>query len=373
MTADLLSHLTFFLPSLRGGGAEKIILSIAKEAALHLDRVDLVLVKHEGVYAQEDPGAVNIIDLNKSRSLASVPALCRYLRREKPQAMISATPHANIAAILAANLSRSSTRIIISEHSMMSRHQNPELKIAMLLRTMRILYRRADRAIATTDHVRTAVIQGTGFSPTRAHVVHNFVDLGRICSLRGQSPTHPWLSNKTSPVIVTAGRLVDEKDQRTLILALAAMSNTQARLIIFGDGPLRERLVKLRDELHLRHRVDLPGFVTNPYAEFAAADVFALPSKSEGFANVVIEALASNTPVVAMRATGGIADSLEDGRAVRLVDIGDDKAMAAEIDNCLTDPPTAAAMQTIAECFSLEQGWEGYRNVVLNCLREMDG
>jgi glycosyltransferase involved in cell wall biosynthesis len=196
-------------------------------------------------------------------------------------------------------------------------------------------------------------------------VVHNPIDGARIDALRAEAPTHPWLVDKVTPVIVTAGRLVDEKDQHTLIRAVAAMVRTQARLVVFGEGPLREPLETLRDDLGLQNRVDLPGFASNPYAEFGRADVLALPSKSEGFANVVIEALACGLPVVAMRGTGGIADSLEDGQAIRLVDIGDDRAMAAALDSCLDSPAPATTTQAIVEPFSIERGWEGYRDVVL--------
>jgi glycosyltransferase involved in cell wall biosynthesis len=262
-------------------------------------------------------------------------------------------------------MSRTDTPTFISEHSMMSRHLTPGLKVGIMLKAMRLLYPRASRAIAISEQVCESMLQGTSFPRDRAHVVHNPIDGARIDALRAEAPTHPWLVDKVTPVIVTAGRLVDEKDQHTLIRAVAAMVRTQARLVVFGEGPLREPLETLRDDLGLQNRVDLPGFASNPYAEFGRADVLALPSKSEGFANVVIEALACGLPVVAMRGTGGIADSLEDGQAIRLVDIGDDRAMAAALDSCLDSPAPATTTQAIVEPFSIERGWEGYRDVVL--------
>jgi glycosyltransferase involved in cell wall biosynthesis len=368
MTAGSLSHLAFFLPSLRGGGAERVILDVAREAARHVEKVDLVLVKHEGIYANENLSNVNVVDLNASRSLASVPRLANYIRLNQPQAMISAMPHANIAALLTAWLAPSQTRLIISEHSIMSRPRKLGAKLLATRSAMRLLYPRADLAIAVSEQVQIAMNQGTGISPAKTRIVHNPINLTRIRNMRTAVPTHPWLADKTTPVIVTAGRLVEEKDQETLIRALAAMSLTQTRLVIFGEGPLRPQLELLRRELGLMDRVDLPGFVTNPYAEFANANVFALPSKSEGFANVVIEALACDTPVVAMRATGGIADNLEDGAAVRLVDIGNDQALAVAIERCLINPPAPAVMQSFASGFSLERGWNGYRAAVLSAM-----
>jgi glycosyltransferase involved in cell wall biosynthesis len=368
--SNTLSHLAFFLPSLSGGGAERVMLDVAREAAKHVARVDLVLVKHSGAYAQEDPGQVNIIDLHASRSLVSVPRLAGYLRRERPQAIISAMPHANITVLVAARLIRNPAQVIISEHSMMSRHKNAGPKIKMMLRAARLLYPRSDRAIACSKQALNTMVQFTGLPSARAKVIHNPIDLERIHDLRDRAPRHAWLSDKVTPVIVTAGRLVVEKDQETLVRALAAMNRTESRLVIFGEGPLRAQLEALRDDLGLQNRVDMPGFVANPYAEIARADVLALPSKSEGFANVVIEALACNTPVVATCGTGGIADSLDDGRTVRLVNIGDEIAMASALDTCIASPLTDGAMQAIAGRFSLTRGWKEYRDVVLAALAD---
>jgi glycosyltransferase involved in cell wall biosynthesis len=366
-----LSHLAFFLPSLSGGGAERVILDVAREAARHIERVDLVLVQHTGAYALEDPGRVNIIDLGKTRALAAVLPLARYLKAAQPQAIISATPQANIATIMASRMSSGTTKVIISEHSMMTRHQNPGIKTALMLTAMKRLYQHADRAIAISEQVMAAMIKGTGYPSERVDVVHNPSDLDRIRKLMEAPPIHPWLLDPNGPVIITAGRLVVEKDQATLVRAIAAMRRKDIRLVIFGEGYLRGKLESLRNSLGLQDRVDLPGFVSNPYAEMARANVFALPSVSEGFANVIIEALACNTCVVATRATGGIADSIEDGDAVRLVKKGAVNALAATLEACLVHPPDECTMRSIANRFSIDRGWEGYRNSVIKAFEDV--
>lgn len=363
-----LTHLAFFLPSLSGGGAERVIFDVAREAAKNVERVDLVLSRRSGGYAHEDAGKVNVIELGKSRVITSILPLACYLRSRKPQAVLTATPHANIATIIAARLSNSATKVVISERSMMSRHHNPNLKTRLMLTAMKGLYSQADRAIAISDPVMADMINGTGYPAERVDVVHNPADLERIRTLMEEPPNHPWLLRKNGPVIITAGRLVIEKDQETLIHALNAMKRKDIRLIIFGEGPLRNKLEALKNDLGLHDRVDLPGFVTNPYAEMGKADVFALPSISEGFANVIIEALACNTRVVATRQTGGIADFIAEGNAVRLVDKGDISALAETLENCLSELPDEDAVQSIANRFSMDAGWEGYKRSVINAL-----
>ena len=94
-----------FLPSLRGGGAERVMVNLARGFSEKGLEVDLVLAKAEGPYLSEVPAGVRVIDLHSSRVLFSLPGLVRYLRRERPQAILSAMDHANIVAIWARKLS----------------------------------------------------------------------------------------------------------------------------------------------------------------------------------------------------------------------------------------------------------------------------
>lgn len=358
-----LSSVTIFLPSLRGGGAERVMLDIANEATKHVTRVDLVLIKNIGEYKHQVHPAVNVIDLNSDRALLSTIKFRRYVMTQNPDVIISAIPQANLLSLACVKMLRSTSKVIISERSIMSRNINAGFKMWLTLLAIKILYPMCDRVICISNPVQTDLLERTRLNTTKSRVIHNPIDIERIKLLSELGPTHPWLLSKTTKVIITAGRLVWEKDHETLIKAMSKLKHSDTRLIIYGEGVLRDRLLQLVGELELYDRVDLPGFVGNPYAEFRKADIFCLPSRSEGFANVVIEALACGLPVVAAGKSGGIADELENGSCVTLFERGNVSSLAMEIDKSLEMHKSASDTAVIADRFALKKGCKQYLSV----------
>jgi hypothetical protein len=115
--------IALFLPSLRGGGAERVMVNLARGFVERGLRVDLVLARAEGPYLSQVPKEVRVVDLGARRVLYSLPGLVRYLRRERPQAMLSALNHANIVAIWAKLLARVQTRLVVAEHNLKPFHR----------------------------------------------------------------------------------------------------------------------------------------------------------------------------------------------------------------------------------------------------------
>jgi glycosyltransferase involved in cell wall biosynthesis len=140
-------------------------------------------------------------------------------------------------------------------------------------------------------------------------------------------------------VILSVGRLDRIKDQATLLRAFARLrANCAARLMILGEGDERARLESLAQELGIAADVTLPGFVANPMPYMRKAAVFALSSLSEGFGNVLVEALYCGCPVISTEC-GGPREILMDGRYGHLVPVGDDAALAKALAATLTHPP----------------------------------
>lgn len=144
------SDIALFVPSLRGGGAERVMLSLASAFSDRGHRVDLVLVNAEGPYLQEVPSTIRIVNLHASRVIASLFGFIRYLRQERPAAMISALSHANIVAILACSIARTNTRLVVSEHNTLtSSVKNQNLRRGRWLPLlMRCLYPYTDEVVA---------------------------------------------------------------------------------------------------------------------------------------------------------------------------------------------------------------------------------
>lgn len=146
-------------------------------------------------------------------------------------------------------------------------------------------------------------------------------------------PTHPWLLNKESPTLVTAGAYQPYKDHMTLLRAMTRVkeSGRHVRVIVFGRGPLEDEYKKYIAENQLEEFVSVGGFTDRLPAEIKASDGFVLSSNWESFGIVLGEALACRVPCIATDAPYGPREILADGKYGRLIPVGDDKAMAMAI------------------------------------------
>lgn len=136
--------------------------------------------------------------------------------------------------------------------------------------------------------------------------------------------------------------------------------------MILGDGDKRNELKSLCSALNVDEDVQFPGFVDNPFAYMAAADVFVLSSIWEGLPNVLIEALACGTPVVSTDCPSGPREILQDGKYGSIVPVGDDKALTEAIEKVLDEPPLEDNLRERAEAFRPEPITEQYLDVLFS-------
>lgn len=365
MRYDETPRLALFLPSLRGGGAERVMVHLARGFAERGFQVDLVLAKAEGPYLAEVPPSVRVVDLRASRVLFSLPGLVRYLRKERPYALLSALNHANVIVCLAHRLARVPSRLVISEHNTLSASRPQNARGRLLPWFMRWTYPWADAVIAVSQGVAEDLVRTLGISAERVKVIYNPVVDDDLLTKSKEPLDHPWFTEGAPPVILGVGRLTEQKDFPNLIRAFALVrAQRPARLMILGEGELRPQLEALVHELGLQDDVALPGFVKNPYAYMARAAVFVLSSRWEGLGVALIEAMASGTPVVSTDCPSGPREILEDGRWGRLVPVGDVDALAEAIVTTLdeTEHPDVVAR---AKEFNVNYAVENYLKVLL--------
>jgi glycosyltransferase involved in cell wall biosynthesis len=299
---------------------------------------DLVLPQVEGPYLKQVRPEVRVVDLHAPRVLSSLPGLVRYLRRERPAALLATLTHANLVALWARRLGGVKTRVIVREANTLSVGKNAGSGNRLLPFLARRFYRWADEVVAVSEGVASDLTATARLSPARVHVLHNPIVTPELLELARAGVDHPWFAAGAPPVVLAVGRLSRQKDFETLILAFAARRNRSARLMILGEGPDRSDLEALVARLGLTSEVALPGFVTNPFAYMARAAVFVLSSAWEGMPGVLIQALACGAPVVATDCESGPREVLQNGRFGRLVPVGDASAMAGAIDSTLAEP-----------------------------------
>ncbi len=367
------SRIALFIASLEGGGAERVMINLAHGFVERGILVDLVVANANGPYRNQVSGRVRVFDLQARRVRYALRGLVRYLRREHPESLVAADGHANIFALCARFLARTSTRIVVTEHlnTSTSEEHRRLLALRMSSNLAGILYRWADEIVAVSEGVADDLIRSRVVtSRERIKVIYNAVVSLELYERAKAPVTHPWLAPGECPVIITAGRLTAQKDHATLLKAFASLRQRRnARLLVLGEGDARPQLENLVTSLGLREDVQFPGFVENPYSYMSRAAGFVLSSAWEGLPTVLIEALALGLPVVSTDCPSGPREILKDGTHGDLVPVGDHLALAAAmermLDNRRTSSVSPSTLEGILRPFQQETAVEAYLEACL--------
>lgn len=351
---------------MRMGGAERMTVNLAGELARRGHQVDLVLVERTGPLLPEVPAGVNIVDLGARRARGAVLQLRRYLRRVRPAALLSVAFQSNILAMTAALALRQRPRIVLSVRNAYSATlaANPPRTRLLLKVATRLLYPRADWVVGIAKGTAEDLRRNAGLAPERVRAIYNPVlrpDFDRLAA----EPADPSiLGDRSTPTIISAGRLTKQKDQATLIRAFAELSRQRpARLLLLGEGELRARLQALAVELGVGDRVSLPGALPNPFPYMREADLFVLSSAWEGFGNVLVEAMAAGTPVISTDCPHGPREILDDGKWGDLVPVGDPVRLAEAMERALATGGIDARPR--AREFTVERAADLYLDLML--------
>ena len=353
-----------YIHDLSPGGVERQSLVLTRE--LQARGVDVVLVVHQmrGELVPLLPPGVPVVNLHSARTLQDIWRLRRFLRDEQPDVFMANVDHNNIAAALAKTVARSKTKLVICQHNPLTAgyHATVNWKHRVVPWCYRALASRIDHAVAVSDGLAGEIIDA-GLPPAKVSTIFNAV-IGDDFAARASLPVHhPWLTNKDRPVFVTAGRLVEMKDHRNLLHAFALhVEQHPARLMLLGVGPMLEELRALAGSLGIAEHVAFEGFVSNPLPYMREADAFVLSSRSEGFGNVLVEAMGCGTPVVSTDCPHGPADILAHGKYGTLVPPRDPGALAAALGRVLQDRRRwpSESLRGRAEAFSYAACADGY-------------
>ncbi|MDP5238380.1 glycosyltransferase [Uliginosibacterium sp. 31-16] len=302
----------FVIPSLHGGGAERVMLTLLQ----HFDRARIrpvlaVVDMRNAAYRDAVPADVELIDLGCTRVLAALPKIIRLLWARRPDLLFSTLGHLNLALSLVRSLFPCGVRHVARETMVVSEYLREFRRPRLWALLYRHAYRRVDRLVCQSFDMRDDLVGRFGFPPDKTRVIRNPLALAVIRARCAEPLPAEFAARVAGRLrLVAAGRLVAQKGFDLLVAALAQCPALDVQLDILGEGPERAALQTQIDAAGQGERICLRGFQANPYAWFAAADGFVLSSRYEGFSNVVLEALASGTPVVALPCPGGVREAL---------------------------------------------------------------
>jgi glycosyltransferase involved in cell wall biosynthesis len=334
--------LMFVIPEMTGGGAERILLDIMK----NLDRtrfdVSLILFQTGGEFFSEIPENIPIHDLKESRHYRMtgmfriILKLYGLIKKGTPDLIFSVINVANFIAIPAAKIA--GTKVIAYEVSnpyldIKREFQYPFISMALL----KITYPRANVLLALSEGIKNLLISECGMRTGTIRVSYTPFDLEYIKKKSHDDVGHPWLHDRT-PIVMGVGALVKRKGFHVLLEAFSEIRKIiDARLIILGEGEMKEELDSLAGKLQISDCVYFAGFDKNPWKYLRHASVFVLSSEHEGFGNVIVEAMICGVPVVSTDCPVGPREILKDGECGLLVRPGDSYGMAEAVKRLIGD------------------------------------
>ncbi|MGH6888722.1 MAG: glycosyltransferase [Rhizomicrobium sp.] len=350
-------HVLLMIPTLAGGGAERVFVTLARLLDRRLFQVSLAVFDLTGEQFRGDvPADVNLIVLNSPKVRFGLAAAVKVIRKLSPDLVVSTLNHLNIALAVTRPLWPRHVRFIARPAIALSAELRLRAHPAVWRAMLRMSARWTDLFILQSREMEEDLLSVTRLGRNRTRVIANPLDTARVRELASRGARAGGRPDAGCK-LVAAGRLDEQKGFDLLLDAVARLAKTTPlSLTILGEGPWRSVLQKQIERLGLRNAVSLPGHLVNPYAVFAQSDLFVLSSRYEGFPNVVIEALACGTPVAATPLPGlaPLLDKIPGCRIARAISAD---ALADAIAGALAEPRpkiSDAALAAFDGCRSVQ-------------------
>lgn len=292
--------LAFFLPYLEVGGVERLYVNYANHLMYTYD-VTLIVCSADGAYRKDLHSDIHIVELTGTRIRTSLFKLIRELRRSKYDYLIGSNMLANMVMLAAKPFCRK-TKYIVFQHNYMNNetmHMGAYAKYSMLY--MRWLYPKADKVIAVSAGIKDFLIKELSVPENKVEVVYNAVDIDDIKEKAREEVEYPQ-----GDYIVYVGRMTIVKNIPFLLKAFDAISKNDIQLLIIGDGPYEKEVRASASACKRKNDIIFAGSKSNPMPYLNKAKCLVLPSTSESFGLVLLEALCLNKPIVSTPTKGAL-------------------------------------------------------------------
>ena len=359
------ANVLLVLPSLGGGGAERVMVTLASRLDRSRFAPHMAVLEKKGPHADSLPPDVPVHDLGAKRVRYAVPSLIRLVWKLRPAVVLSNISHLNLMLLASKPLWPVGSRLWVRETMVVSAWIKAEVASPRLIRALyRWLYPRADGIVCQCEAMLNDLERHFGVPRRKMVRIYNPVEIEHIRSLAAVASPYTG----PGPHLVGCGRLVPMKGFDRLLQAMAEVARTipAADIAILGQGLEEANLRALADRLGLASKVHFLGYRSDPYSWMKWADLFVLSSRSDGLPNVMLESLALGTPVVGMDCPGGVREILETCPIGRVTPEGDVSCLAREIVEALqanAKPRPGEGLEAFLDPFRVERVIRQYEEV----------
>lgn len=278
-----MKKIAFFVPSFEIGGVEKVFITYANALAEGYD-VSIIVLRNTGVLRETLSEKVKVVNLRVGRLRYMFLPMVFAMWRHRFDFVVTGIFEANVMAVLAGYLTFGRTKVIASKHNVYTQDS----------RWLMYAFRHAYRSFAVSHAIADDLIN-RGLPEDRVKVIYNPLDLNDI-----RVKAEECVSGLPDKYIVFVGRVMPIKNIQLLIKAFSLFEkgHNDYKLVIVGDGDMKNRLAAYSRHLGIDSKVVWTGGVANPYPYIKNAEILVLPSFSEGLSLVVEESIALGKTVV---------------------------------------------------------------------------
>ncbi len=318
-----------------GGGSERVLCNFASLFSQMGYQVDHIILSKRVSGSQIDKN-INVIKLLRTRSVYCLFDLIKYFINNNGNIIISSQRHINLIVLIAKVLSFSRNKIFVRESTCYNLliDTEPFLKKVFIKLFTPIFYRLSYNIICPAEDVKIDFLKSYPYLNYKIKKIYNPIDFNSIINESKKEQDRDLVLPDKFAVAVC--RLSPEKNLQFLINAFSRVSTKGLKLLILGEGRDRENVETLIQSLNLQDKVILLGHVKNPYSIVSKAILSLSTSVVEGLPNAVLESIALETPILALRSISGVEELLRNNKCGYTIDTNDSSVFASKIDEIIS-------------------------------------
>lgn len=349
-----MKHYLFYIPSFRGGGAQRIAAILASQFNRNGKKVSFVVNTKEGPHKSLLAKNISLYEMRSQSKFKTIVLFSSLLKKLKPDYIYCWGGACNIVGLIGACLAGLNDKVVISYRNL----SNGEDKFGgrATYHLAPLLVRISKGTVCISPDIQTELQTNFKVKSKKIKVIYNPVDIEEVNRKSKVHLPKALIKYEEKPFILSVGRFVKQKDFPTLFRSFYHIHKKIPHdLVVLGEGYLENYLKATVHDLGLENRIIMPGYLQNPFPLFRSASLFVLTSIYEGFGNVILEALASGTPVVSTDCPGGPKEILMNGKYGSLTPVKDENELARAIMHTLQNPISPEVLQKRAADFALDK------------------